>query len=71
MMRRRILILAQVSPPSRRSECVIALFEIAGGIIHSNVLIPDIPILAAPTAVRRQRAENEPTHVQPEERIWQ
>jgi len=34
MMRRRILILAQVSPPSRRSECVIALFEIAGGIIQ-------------------------------------
>ena len=62
MKRRRILILARVSPPSWRRESVIAFSELAaGGLTH-----PDILLLAA---VGRGHVENEPTHVQPEERI--
>ncbi len=65
MKRRRIFTLARVSPPSWRSESVIAFSEIAaGGLTH-----PDIFLLAAPTSVRRRHLEYEPTHAQPEERI--
>jgi hypothetical protein len=53
MKRRRILILARVSPPSWRRESVIAFSELAaGGLTH-----PDILVLAAPTAVRRRHME--------------
>jgi hypothetical protein len=64
MKRCRILTLARVSPPSWRSESVIAFSEIAaGGLTHPDIL------LAAPTSVRRRHVEYDPTHAQPEERI--
>jgi hypothetical protein len=65
MMRRGILTLARVSPPSRRSEFVITFLELR----LAASLPPDVLALAAPTAACRRHVENKPAHAQPEESL--
>jgi hypothetical protein len=63
MMRRGILTLARVSPPSRRSEFVMAFLEIAvGGFANSRRSCS-----GGATAACGRHVENKPAHAQPEE----